>query len=300
MAALDVLLRLEIMPTWEKGTRVSEFSFDGGGPVGTAMVAVSRLGVPAGYIGIAGNDRAADLKVDSLVENGVDISRLVRRPEPESQIIIVHVHEDTGERIFGTVRGFGSTPVRIEELDRDYITAADYLHLDGHHMEAAMQAAQWMREAGKTIVLDGSKTNRQVSDPMRRLVEQVDVLICASGFGEGLTGFTDTWDIGRAVLNMGPRVVVQTEGEDGSYTVTRDEQFHTPAFSVDVLDTTGAGDVFHGAYIVGMQKGWSPAETALFSTAVSGLKCTQLGGRRGIPSLADTLAFLYKRGIDLA
>lgn len=299
LATLDVLMRLGEMPTWERGTPLSGFSLDGGGPVGTAMVAVSRLGVPAGYVGIAGTDKVGELKVGSLAENGVDVSRLVRRPGPEKQVVIVYVQEDTGERLFSFLRGFHDERLAIAELDREYITSADYLHLDGHNVEAALQAIQWMHAAGKTVVLDGSKTNRRVSGPMRRLVEHVDILICASGFGPGLTGLADVREVGKAILEMGPRIVVQTDGENGSFTTTRDDHFHTPAFPVDVVDTTGAGDVFHGAYIVGLLKGWDLRTTATFSSAVSALKCTKLGGRNGIPTFDEVLNFLRERGMDI-
>ena len=299
LATLDVIMRMGEMPTWEQGTALSAFRLDGGGPVGTAMVAVSRLGVQAGYVGIAGTDKVADLKVESLVENGVDISRLARRPGQESQVVLVYVQEDTGERLFSILRGFQSEPLKIEELDRDYITGADYLHLDGHHMKAAVQAAAWMHQAGKKVVLDGSKTDRKVTGPMRELVEQVDILICASGFGPGLTGRQDVWDVGQAILDMGPSIVVQTDGENGSFTMTTNERFHTPAFEIDVVDTTGAGDVFHGAFIVGLHKGWDLRTTAAFSTAVSALKCTKLGGRDGIPTSDATLDFLHIKGFEI-
>jgi sulfofructose kinase len=295
MATLDVLLRLKDMPTWEHGTRLNGFRFDGGGPVGTAIVAAARLGARVGFIGTAGNDEAAELKMRSLVESGVDLSRMVYRQVPEDQIVIVHVHAETGERVFSGVEHGRRVPLRAEELDRDYVTSAEYLHLDGFHAPAALQAAQWMHQAGKTVVLDGHKTSGPVSDHLRALVSHVDILISGSGFAQGLAGLPDIWQAGAAVLQMGPRIFVQTEGTSGSYTVTREEQFHTPAFGVDVIDTTGAGDVFHGAYIVGLLHGWDLRRTALFATAVSAIKCTKLGGRAGIPCFEEALAFLQER-----
>lgn len=156
-----------------------------------------------------------------------------------------------------------------------------------------------MQAAGKTVVLDGSKTNGPVRGPMRDLVSHVDVLISGSGFVQGLTGETDLWRALEGALDYGPRIVVQTEGADGAYTVTRDpggaeERFHTPAFSCNVIDTTGAGDVFHGAYIVGLLHGWDVRETARFASAVSAIKCTRLGGRAGIPTFEETIAFLQR------
>ena len=299
LATLDVLLRLKDMPTWERGTRLSGFRFDGGGLVGTAMVAAAKLGARVGFVGTAGTDDAAYLKLKSMVECGVDLSRLVRRDGPEDQIVIVHVHAETGERLFSGMETWHRQPLRVEELDREYITSAQYLHLDGFHGEAALQAAKWMKEAGKTVVMDGSKTNRPVREQHRKLVPYVDVLITGTGFAKGLTGIEDIWEAGEAILEMGPRIFCETVGEQGSYTVTPDEQFHTPAFEVDVVDTTGAGDEFHGAYIVGLLQRWKPRQIAQFSTAVSAIKCTQLGGRAGIPHFDATIEFLRQRGIEL-
>jgi sugar/nucleoside kinase (ribokinase family) len=300
LATLDVLIRLKDMPTWVERNRASGFRFDGGGLVGTAMVAAARLGARAGFIGTAGSDASAELKLRSFVESGVDLSRLVRREGPEDQVMLVYVHEETGERVFAAVRGGHRQPIRPEELDKAYITSADYLHVDGllHH-QATLQAARWMREAGKTVVMDGSRTDGPIRESHRELVPYVDVLITGEGFARALTGIADIWQAGKAVLDLGPRIFVETVGERGSYTITRDEQFHTPAFQVDVVDTTGAGDVFHGAYIVALMHGWSPRQCAQFSTAVSAIKCTKLGGRAGIPTLEQTMAFLRERGIDL-
>jgi sulfofructose kinase len=300
MSTLDVLMRLKDMPTWEHGTRISAFSFDGGGPVATAMAAAARLGARVGYIGTTGDDEAAAIKVRTLAKEGIHLEHLVVRPGPEKQIVLVFVDEETGERVFAGLGKFGAQPLRVEELDRDYITSAAYLHLDGMHTEAAIQAARWMHAAGKKVSLDGSKTSGPISPEMRALVTEVDVLICGQGFGKALTGKTDLWEAGEAALGMGLDVVVQTEGADGSYTVTAEEHFHIPAFSVPVVDTTGAGDVFHGAYLVGLLRGWSLRNVALFSTAVSALKCTKLGGRAGIPTFAETLAFLRERSMEIA
>lgn len=296
LATLDVLIRLKDMPTWKHGKRINDFRFDGGGLVGTAMVAAAKLGAKVGFIGTAGTDEAAELKLRSMVETGVDLSQLIRRTGPEDQIVVVYVNAETGERIFSGKRG-RNQPLQIEELNRDYITAAEYLHLDGFHFEAALQAAKWMKEAGKKVVLDGSKTSGPVSEHLCTLIGYVDVLITGSGFARGLTGIVDIWKASEAILEMGPQVFVETVGEDGSYTVTVEERFHTPAFQVDVVDTTGAGDVFHGAYIVGLLHGWNLRQVAQFSTAVSAIKCTKLGGRAGIPSFDETMEFLRNRGI---
>jgi sulfofructose kinase len=299
MATLDVLVRLREMPTWEQGTRLSAFGFDGGGPVGTAIVAAARLGARVGFVGTAGNDEAAELKLRSLVKEGVDLSHLVRRPRPEREVIVVFVDAETGERVFAGLQGIDEDPLTPEELDRAYITSAEYLHLEGFHYRAALQAACWMHEAGKKVVYDGSKVTRGNRLQLAEIMAQVDVLIGGSGFVPALTGEANLWAAGRAALKLGPSIVVQTEGAEGSYTVTPVEEFHTPAFAVPVVDTTGAGDVFHGAYIVGLLRRWGLPQTATFASAVSALKCMHLGGRAGIPRYGQVMDFLREQGVSL-
>jgi sugar/nucleoside kinase (ribokinase family) len=132
---------------------------------------------------------------------------------------------------------------------------------------------------------------------MRELVRHTDVLICGSGFAQALAGVEDVCRAGKEILKLGPRTVVQTEGKEGSYTITPDECFHQPAFEVPVVDTTGAGDVFHGAYIVGIARGWDARATARFAAAVAALKCMHLGGRVGIPTYEQATEFLHQHSI---
>jgi len=295
---LDIIFRLPEYPTWEKGVVYDEYSIDGGGQVGTGLVAASKLGATTGYIGTAGSDYAGDLKVESLREWGVDTSHVIRRMGPDEQVILVTVQSGTGERVFNHSDRLDAEPITLDELDYDYITSADYLLLDGSHPEAALETAKWMREAGKQVMLDGSKTDESIKESTRRLIPFVDVLVCGAGFGEKLAGVGDVFEAGERVLDMGPRIFVETLGERGSVTVTLKKNFETPSFEIEVKDTTGAGDVFHGAYLYGLINGWNPERIALFSTAVSALKCTRMGGRRSSPTLGEVLEFLQSQGIN--
>jgi sulfofructose kinase len=299
MACIDILVRGRELPTWEHGASFDEMAVEGGGPVATALVAAQRLGVQTAFIGTYGSDRLGRIKLGMFEEEGVDVTRAVRREQPENQVVLVTVNAASGERIFSGAHRWQVEPLRPEELDRAFITAADLLHLDGYHAEAALAAAGWMRAAGKPVMLDGYTTRGPISAEMRALVQACDVLICGSGFGPSLTGEADLWKAGQAILELGPRIVVQTEGADGSYTVTRSERFHTPAFPVEVVDTTGAGDVFHGAYAAALLRGWDARQAALFSTAVSAIKCTRLGGRPGTPRFDEVMIFLKERGAAL-
>lgn len=291
LSTIDVLSRLEVMPTWDNDTSLNQVGLDGGGPVGTALVAAARLGARVGYVGVCGNDEAAELKLSFLSRYGVDTSRVIRRPYPELQVGLVFVHQSTGERVFGLAPR-EKEPLRPEELDRQYITSAAYLHLDGCYCEAALLAAGWMHQAGKQVVLDAAKVVGGVCKTMAELVEATDILICGSGFVQAFTGEAEFWPAAGAVRRMGPQIVVQTEGEQGSNTATATEQFHTPAFKVNVVDTTGAGDVFHGAYLFGLVQGWNLARIARFASATAAIKCMHLGGRAGTPRYNEVQEFL--------
>lgn len=297
MASLDILIQTHELPTWDNGVQLDAIALDGGGPAATAIVAAQRLGVSTGFIGTYGTDRLGQIKINTLVENGVDVSRCIQIPGAENQAILVTVNSKNGERKFSSTKS-PAIPLQRSHLDKNYITQADILHLDGYHPQAALQAAIWMKEKGKTVVLDGSATNGPISDDLQALVRIADILICGHGFGRALTSEADLSAAGLKILEMGPRIVVQTEGEHGCFTITREEQFYTHAFDVCPVDTTGAGDVFHGAFLVGLHNRWSLRNIVLFSAAVAAIKCTQLGGRKGIPSFNDALTFLNKRGFQ--
>ena len=121
-------------------------------------------------------------------------------------MILVTVQSSTGERDFNHSDRLDAEPITPEELDYDYVTKADYLLLDGSHPEAALESANWMSEAGKQVMLDGSKTDEQIKEPTRRLIPFVDALICGAGFGEKLAGVGDVFEAGEKVLDMGPSV----------------------------------------------------------------------------------------------
>jgi ribokinase len=295
LSTLDVLVRLETLPKWDRPAHFDDICLDGGGPTGTALCAAARLGTRAAFIGTAGTDRFADLKLRSLADHGVDTSQVVRRPGPETRIVLVTVNRANGDRIFNTKTDFRKDLLHPDELDREAITRAEILLTEGFHAEAALAAAGWMHAAGKRVVLDGGATNAETLDePTRRLVAETDILICGEGFAEALTGETDSARAGRAALAFGPEIAILTRGEAGCFLYSAGDTFHTPAFPVDVVDTTGAGDVFHGAFITGLLRGWDLRTICRFAAAVSAIECTVLGGRTGLPDFQQVQDFLHQ------
>jgi len=168
MSTLDVLMRMGEMPAWHAPQPILDFGLDGGGPVGTACVAAARLGARVGYVGTVGSDIVGELKARFLSDYGIDLSRLVKVARPEVQVVGVYVHEQTGERIFSALQRFRTATLPVSALDRAYLTAAKFLHLDGFFHDSAVQAAQWMHEAGGQVCIDCRRTD-ELSVPPQTL-----------------------------------------------------------------------------------------------------------------------------------
>jgi len=266
-----------------------DFTKSGGGQVATALVTLARLGATVGYIGILGDDPHGHFMRDEFAHEGVDVSRLIMEPGARSHVSIVLVEQGSAKRAIMTYRGT-CRPLELSEGDLDYVKSAEYLHLDGQHAHAAFLAAEEAREAGVKVCLD---INR-MSTEARQLVDLSDILIVPAGFAVAFTGENNLWVAGRQLLSCQPTTVVITRGPKGCLCFNKDEQLEQPALLVHTVDTTGAGDVFHGAFLFGLLQGWSLKATAGFASAVAALKCRKPGGRSGIPSRSEVEAFLSR------
>jgi sugar/nucleoside kinase (ribokinase family) len=182
-------------------------------------------------------------------------------------------------------------------LELERLDEAKCLLVDGMFPRAAVEAAQYARKRGIPVVADlGNVEGRQ-----RELVSLVDFLVtnedCARRVAGGPTGLDDPERACKLMLAMGPRAVVATLGARGSVYGEGDRIERQPAFTVPVVDTTGAGDCFHGAFCVGVVRGWGLGETVRFASAAAALKCQRLGGRAGLPTMTEVEAFLRERGV---
>ena len=155
-------------------------------------------------------------------------------------------------------------------------------------MEANLTAARWAREAGITVVLDADVVKPHIPE----LLELTDYIVASERFAREFTGETDVKRAAGRLLRDGVTAVVVTAGDQGSFCASREIEFHCPAFQVKVVDTTGAGDVFHGAFDFGLLRGWDLQRTIRFASAVAAMTCRHPGGRAGIPALGEALAFL--------
>jgi sulfofructose kinase len=180
----------------------------------------------------------------------------------------------------------------LDDADRAYIQAARVLHLDGQFMPAAIQAASWAQEAGVKVCYDGNHPREGLAD----LLPLVDWLVVAAPFPAAVTGISDPREAASALLAARPEVLVVTQGERGCQVWTGKEQFRAPGIPVQAVDTTGAGDAFHGGFIYAMLQGWDLRGAAHFANAVAAVNCQTLGGRRGLPSLEEVRIWMIRNG----
>ncbi len=288
---LDHVGLVPYLPKLDQGDPLLDYTKQGGGPTATAMVTLARLGAKAGFVGKVGDDEAGDFIRDQFLHYGVDISRMVVQKGAKSSLSIVLVDKGTGKRSIIHSKGTFS-PLLPRDLDKDYIISGRYLHLDGPS-ETAITAARWAKEAGVKVSYDAG----YFSPRSRQLMELTDILIASKAFAEDFTGESDYRKAAEKLRSLKSELIVITLGEDGSVCLHSEDFFICDTFEVEVIDTTGAGDVFHGAFLYGLLREWDIRRVSEFATAVAAIKCTKLGGRAGIPTLAEAEKFIKeKRG----
>ena len=272
---------------------MSPFIKQGGGPAATAMVTVARLGGRASYVGKVGDDDFGRFMLDQLALEGVDTSQVGIEPGAESQFAFIVVDGETGKRTIYWTRS-GVPSLRPDEVKREHILSAKVLLVDGHDIQAAIEAAGWANEAGIPVVYDAG-TARENTDLQ---FERTNYLAASRLFASAFTGENDPEKAARAMLGGRRKLSAVTLGDEGCVYATSDGLFHQPAFKVDTVDTTGAGDVFHGALAFGVLRDWPIPEIVEFASAVAAMKCTALGGRTAIPTLPQALTFLRERSAN--
>jgi sulfofructose kinase len=290
--SLDHLALIDIYPPADTKKEILELHEQGGGPVATALVALSRWGVKCRFHGVVGDDDAGKKIQLSLIEEGVAVSGLVVRKKAVSQVAFIAIEKETATRtIFW--RSPGGRLLQPEELGADFLDGSALLLLDGLMKDVSIYAAEKAREYGIPIMLDAGRLRAGMPD----LMKLSDYVVASEEFARDLG-----WDPCRETLlrereKLGVKVLTVTLGERGSMTASSDNDYiEIPAFQVHAVDTTGAGDVFHGGYIYGLLKNWSIKETVTFASAAAAMKCAKIGGRYGIPRLSEVKEFLSARG----
>jgi sulfofructose kinase len=284
----DVLGTVTRYPALDEKEVLDELVEQGGGLAGTAAVAVARLGGKAAIWGRVADDEYGDKNLREFAREGVDTGHLQVVAGGASQFAFCVAQQGSGHRsIFWKPPTVGR--LEPKDLDRSALLDCRALMIDGNHIDAALQAAEWAHEAGVPTVLD---IERPSADKVR-LLELCDYPILPQDYAVQALGIADPLEAGRALHRQLGKLLIVTRGVEGSVAFLEDQLHHQPAFRMDkVIDTTGAGDVFHGAFAYGLTLGYELARNLRFASAVSALKCRALGGRTGIPTFNEAQALL--------
>jgi sulfofructose kinase len=287
--AVDHLCTVTTFPTFDSKQSLAAYECQPGGQVATALVALQRWGCRTAYVGTFGDGPLAEASRRSLADEGIDVTRAPSRPGVVNQTAVILIDRTSGERTILMHRPDALT-LRPEELDRDLVTAGRVLHLDGYDAEAALAAAGWARAAGVPVVVD---VDTRVG-PVERLLALTDAVILSRDFAYQLVGAGDPESaLAKLIAAFQAPLTAVTLGAEGVIAATPTSgSVHLPGYVVQAVDTTGAGDIFRSGFIYGLLQDWALERTLRFANATAALKCTRLGGRPGIPTVAAAEALI--------
>lgn len=286
MSILDSVQVIDRFPSDSGVTRILNSVLMGGGPVPTALCAAARLGARTAILDRIGSDWRADRIVEDYRKFGVDTRYLLNEEGRTSSFGTVLVRKSDGERHLLFEEG-DFTPLESSELPREALASCRVLHLNGRHWPACLEAARLVRESGGLVSFDGGA--HRYDPKLLELFPFVDILIVAAEFADQAVGVGDRIEQLDQMAQWGAILVGITDGVKGSwFRATEGARFHQPAFPVaELIDTTGCGDVFHGAFLAGMMRDLSFRDSARFASAASALSAKGLGGRGHLAGLDE-------------
>jgi sulfofructose kinase len=278
--ATDTIIRLPYFPAFNSKVEFRCSDVLPGGQVASAMVACSLWGLKTRYVGKIGDDPFGRLQQEAMERAGVE-SHWIVAPNCQSQSSFILVDERNGERTVLWKRD-PRLELRLEEIRREWVVRAKLLHVDGHDCAGAATAARWGHEAAIPVIADLDNLYPGVE----ALLENVDYLISSREFPGRLTGQQNLMNSLQTLsVRFGCRVTSATLGEDGVLAWDGLKFHYCPAFEINPVDTTGAGDIFHAGFAYGQIHGWDLARALEFSCAAAGLSCMAPGARGGIAPL---------------
>lgn len=290
-ACFDCLGRTPYFPEEDSKIELTDLHIQCGGPVASALTVLSRLGISTSFIGSISDDYFGIEILSSLRNESIDTTFLKITPGKTSQFAFISINKTNGNRNIFWKRS--SAPfLRADNIDLNSFKNAKYLHLDGLMIEASIEAANQAKKMGIKVVVDAGTLREGFLD----LLSLADVLITSEKFAKSFSEEDDLRP--ESVLKKLKELsdadtIIITRGAKGSTGLFKNNVVTQPAFKVDaVVDTTGAGDVYHGAYIYGLIMEWEMPTCMQFASAVSAIKCKQMGIINALPSLKNIKKYI--------
>ncbi len=283
--SLDYVGIFDDYPTADTKREFHEMIIQGGGPVATALVALSRWGLLCFFSGVIGDDAFGDAIRSSLETEGVDTGGLLVRKGEHSQFAFILAEPSSGRRTILWRRPTGRAP-EPAEIDAERLKRSKILHTDGLFIEAALHAATVARRSGVMVMVDAGT----LREGMLELAALADAFIASETFARALVGDDGPLEACRRLAALGPSLTGVTLGPAGYVALHKGEVIRKPALPVAVLDTTGCGDVFHAGVTYGLLRGWDAEKSLDLANWAAAAVGTRPGGRTGIPQLSELRA----------
>jgi len=288
--ATDTLLLVSRFPAYAGKEPFDEEMLSPGGQVASAMVACATLGLRTKYVGTVGDDERGRIQMESLLSSGINLDHVQVRANTPNQTAYIVIDRSTGER---TVFWRRPDELRLDpsEITEEMIVNARLLHIDGHDTPAVERAARIARAHGIPVTVDVDT----IYHGFDRVLPYVDYLITSSEFPSRYTGENDPFKaLAMIQQEYGMKLAGMTLGAQGCL-ARLDGKFHySPAYVVHCVDTTGAGDVFHGAFCYALVRGLPLMDALDFSNAMAAMNCTAIGARGGIATHDQVRALMAR------
>ncbi len=263
--------------------RIAHHTIAFGGQTATTLCTCASMGLTTRYVGTTGSDDNGQLMRDALMERGVDIGQSLESDGNNAFAVILL--DPQGERVVLWERPMG-LDLAPGDIDASVVCDARLVHVDDVDLDTSIRAALMAREAGIPTTSDIERTDARVEE----LVATVSVPIFAEHVLEPLTGERDFERALRKLRQRHAGMLCVTLGARGAMLLDGDQLYQAPAYPMPVVDTTGAGDVFRGAFIVALLRGDAPDRIVRFANAAAAISCTRLGAIASVPTLAEAQA----------
>jgi sulfofructose kinase len=287
----DMLSVIPEMPDWEAVEYIEGFQVQQGGIAATATVAASRLGAPVEFIGGIARGFQGEFLKDNFRKYGVACDRIRVFEDASNQFTVVLIHKASSRRTFIINKGVQDrTELFEEDLD---LTGVEFILFDGYYFDTTLRTAKQAREKGVVSITDLSQRN--FHPRIREYLSLIDYPILPELYLKTYFRLDNPLEAGKRMFQPSNKALIVTCGDMGAHIITAEGCDFVPAFKITPVDTTGAGDVFHGAFAFALWKGYGLREAVTFSSAVSALKCTKMGGQSGIPDFNEVKEFIIGR-----
>ena len=292
---MDTLITVPHFPTEDTKLRAEGTKLAGGGPAATGIVAVSKLGISAGFIGVLSKDSAGDFLKGDFEKYNVCTKNIDFLEGYRAFTSCIWLSKESTSRT--CVFDKGNLPaLELSDEKKKAIAEADILMVDGNELNAAIEAAKYAREHGTRVLYDAGGLYQGIEG----LLPYVDILIPSKEYALGYTKCATVEEAAKKLYDTySPEVVIITMGKDGGILYDGEGVKAYPIYPAEVVDSNGAGDVFHGAFAAGLCYGFDFLKCCHFSSAVSAMKCMGIGARESVPSFDAVKEYLKNNGFEL-